>query len=77
MDVNRLIGQFQKLEQNEMVIRRTIGQGVNEARAALDEQYELLFGRAPLGQTPAETIAPAFEQGVPRPERANLGTPSG
>ena len=43
MDADRLIGQFQKLEQNREAVKRTIGQGVDEARAALDEQYDLLF----------------------------------
>jgi hypothetical protein len=43
MDPNRLIVQFQKLEQNRQAVKRTIGHGVDEARAALDEQYDLLF----------------------------------
>jgi polysaccharide pyruvyl transferase WcaK-like protein len=43
MDTNRLIVQFQKLEQNRQAVKRTIGHGVDEARAALDEQYDLLF----------------------------------
>ena len=43
MDADRLIGQFRKLEQNREAVKRTIGQGVDEARAALDEQYDLLF----------------------------------
>jgi polysaccharide pyruvyl transferase WcaK-like protein len=43
MDADRLIGQFGKLEQNREAVKRTIGDGVAEARAALDEQYDLLF----------------------------------
>jgi polysaccharide pyruvyl transferase WcaK-like protein len=43
MDADRLIAQFQELEQNRESVRRTIGDGVQEARAALDEQYDLLF----------------------------------
>jgi polysaccharide pyruvyl transferase WcaK-like protein len=43
MDADRLIGQFRHLEQNRETVKRTIAQGVAEARAALDEQYELLF----------------------------------
>lgn len=43
MDADRLIRQFQALEQNREAVKRTIGQGVDEARAALDEQYDLLF----------------------------------
>jgi polysaccharide pyruvyl transferase WcaK-like protein len=43
MDVDTLIRQFQELERNRETVKRTIGQGVDEARAALDEQYDLLF----------------------------------
>jgi polysaccharide pyruvyl transferase WcaK-like protein len=43
MDPNRLIAQFHELEQNQEAVKRTIGHGVDEARAALDEQYDLLF----------------------------------
>ena len=43
MDVEKLIGQFRKLEENRDSIKRTIEQGVGEARAAVDEQYHLLF----------------------------------
>lgn len=43
MDTDMLIGQFRKLERNRAAVKRTIGQGVDEARAALDEQYDLLF----------------------------------
>jgi polysaccharide pyruvyl transferase WcaK-like protein len=43
IDANRLIEQFLELEQNREMVKRTIAQGVVEARAALDEQYDLLF----------------------------------
>jgi polysaccharide pyruvyl transferase WcaK-like protein len=43
MDADRLIGQFRKLELNRDAVKRTIDQGVDEARAALEEQYDLLF----------------------------------
>ena len=43
MDADRLIMQFRKLEQNREAVKRTIEQGVGEARAAADEQYDLLF----------------------------------
>jgi chemotaxis methyl-accepting protein methylase len=57
MDSRTLIGQFRKLEQNREAVKRTIRRGVEEARAALDEQYDLLFasprgrfGRVPPGR---------------------------
>lgn len=43
MDADRLIEQFRELEQNRDTVKRTIGEGVDGARAALDEQYDLLF----------------------------------
>jgi hypothetical protein len=43
MDADRLIRQFQTLEQNREAVKGTIGEGVAEARVALDEQYDLLF----------------------------------
>ena len=43
MDVDVLSGQFRKLEQNREAVKHTVSQGVNVARAALDEQYNLLF----------------------------------
>jgi polysaccharide pyruvyl transferase WcaK-like protein len=43
MDPDRLIRQFQQLEENREPIKRTIGQGVAAARMAVDEQYDLLF----------------------------------
>ena len=43
MDADKLIGQFRRLEQNREAVKHTIGQGVDAARAKLDEQYDLLF----------------------------------
>jgi len=45
IDATRLIEQFRTLEQNREDVRRTIARGVEEARAAVEEQYDLLFGR--------------------------------
>ena len=42
MDAQKLIGQFRKLEEDREVVERMIGVGVDEARAALDEQYNVL-----------------------------------
>ena len=43
LDAERLIEQFQRLEQNRTAIKRAIGERVDEARKPLDEQYDLLF----------------------------------
>ena len=43
MDADRLIGQFQRLEHDRDAVIRTIGDGIDRARAALDEQYDLIF----------------------------------
>ncbi|HEY2651695.1 MAG TPA: polysaccharide pyruvyl transferase family protein [Solirubrobacteraceae bacterium] len=43
IDVDRLVGQLQHLERNRDAVTQTIAEGVHAARAALDEQYELLF----------------------------------
>jgi polysaccharide pyruvyl transferase WcaK-like protein len=43
MDADRLIGQFEKLERSRQGLKRTISQGVDAARASLEEQYDLLF----------------------------------
>jgi polysaccharide pyruvyl transferase WcaK-like protein len=43
MDADRLIEQFQDLEQNREAVRCTITKGVRRARAALDDQYDFLF----------------------------------
>jgi polysaccharide pyruvyl transferase WcaK-like protein len=43
IDAERLIGQFRALEQNREAVKHTVAQGVDEARAAVDEQYDLLF----------------------------------
>ena len=49
MDTQRLITQFRELERNREAVRRTISHGVDEARVALDEQYDLLFARGVRG----------------------------
>lgn len=43
MDTDRLIGQFQQLEQDEETVMRKIGVGLDKARAAIDEQYDLIL----------------------------------
>jgi polysaccharide pyruvyl transferase WcaK-like protein len=43
IDTDRLIRQFWKLEQNRVAVKRMLALGIDEARAALDEQYDLLF----------------------------------
>jgi polysaccharide pyruvyl transferase WcaK-like protein len=45
MDADRLIAQFRELEQEREAVKRTIGRGLEQARVALDEQYDLLFTR--------------------------------
>src|SRR5262249_37334014 len=49
MDPDRLIVEFQRLEGNEVAAKRTIARAAAEARAALDEQYDSLFGSPPHG----------------------------
>jgi chemotaxis protein methyltransferase CheR len=49
IDTDRLIAQFQKLEQDEATVRRTIARETDVARAALDEQYDFLFGSTSSG----------------------------
>ena len=62
MDTNRLIGQFQKLEHHRENVKRTIERGVNDARAALDEQYELLFpSRDPASRGVRRRLREPFE----------------
>jgi polysaccharide pyruvyl transferase WcaK-like protein len=46
IDADRLIEQFELLEQNSGDVKRTIAAGVSDARAALDEQYDRLFAAA-------------------------------
>ena len=46
MDADRLIGQFRDLERDQEAVKCRIAQGVTEARAALEEQYELLMASA-------------------------------
>jgi len=43
IDTKRLIAQFRMLEQNRAAVEQKLGEGADEARAALDEQYALLF----------------------------------
>jgi polysaccharide pyruvyl transferase WcaK-like protein/glycosyltransferase involved in cell wall biosynthesis len=43
IDTDRLIAQFQRLEENQTAVKQTIDQAVDQARVALDEQYELLL----------------------------------
>jgi polysaccharide pyruvyl transferase WcaK-like protein len=43
MDAGRLIEQFQELERNREAVKRTISSGVDAARAALEDQYDLIF----------------------------------
>ena len=43
MDAEVLIEQFQQLAENQEAIKRTIGEGVDTARAAVAEQYDLVF----------------------------------
>jgi polysaccharide pyruvyl transferase WcaK-like protein len=46
IDADAMIEQFQRLELNRDAVKRTIDQGVSEARVALEEQYDLLFANA-------------------------------
>lgn len=43
MDADRLIRQFEQLEQNRKEVKRMISRGVDRARESLDEQFDLLF----------------------------------
>ena len=43
MDADRLISQFRQLERDREAVVHAIGLGVDEARTALEEQYDLLF----------------------------------
>jgi hypothetical protein len=43
MDAEVLIKQFEALERNHDDVKRTLDQGVELARRALDEQYDLLL----------------------------------
>jgi len=43
MDATRLIAQFEELEQNRDAVKRAMAEGVGRARAALEQQYDLLF----------------------------------
>jgi polysaccharide pyruvyl transferase WcaK-like protein len=46
MNVDRLIAQFQELKQHREGVRRIVTESVEEAREALDEQYDLLFNHS-------------------------------
>ena len=43
MNADKLIDQFQQLVRNAEDVKRMVGQRVSQSRAALDEQYDLLF----------------------------------
>jgi polysaccharide pyruvyl transferase WcaK-like protein len=43
MDAGSLIEQFRRLAENQEAIKRAIGDGVDAARAAVSEQYDLIF----------------------------------
>jgi polysaccharide pyruvyl transferase WcaK-like protein len=58
MNADTLIEQFQALVQHADEVARMIAQRVEEARSALDEQYELLFGD-PIDQPRAPDAATA------------------
>jgi polysaccharide pyruvyl transferase WcaK-like protein len=45
IDPNALIEQFLALERNREDVKRTLEHGVDLARKALDEQYQLLLAR--------------------------------
>jgi chemotaxis protein methyltransferase CheR len=70
MDADRLIWQFCELEQNREAVKRTIAQGVDEARAALDEQYDFLFGEPVNGVSTSDV--PGGQERRPRLEAALL-----
>ena len=67
MNPDRLIDQFQQLERNRAAVKRTIAEQVNAARAALDEQYQLLFGASEAssaGRTSARRVRDRLESSV-------------
>ena len=45
MDIDGLITQFKMIEKNRDMVKGTIRRGVEKSRAALNEQYDLLFSR--------------------------------
>jgi polysaccharide pyruvyl transferase WcaK-like protein len=53
INTDRLISQFQQLERNEEDVRWATRQKVEQARRALDEQYELVFRQTGLGAFPS------------------------
>jgi polysaccharide pyruvyl transferase WcaK-like protein/SAM-dependent methyltransferase len=84
IDSDELIAQFQQLEHNRETVTRTIAAGVARARAALDEQYDVVFGgrgRAvpptadrPRGRALSRRLRSAF---LGRSERAWRHLPAG
>ena len=43
LDADGLVEQFEKLQSNTQSVRRIIREGVERAREALEEQYDLIF----------------------------------
>ncbi len=58
MDADRLMAQFETLENNEAEVKQTIGRGTAEARAAVDDQYAVMFPSAYRGLTGGVPDAP-------------------
>ena len=57
MDPDRLIRQFEELERNSEAVQHTIARGVEQARTAVNEQYDLLFPSIrddPTGKVPRD-----------------------
>jgi chemotaxis protein methyltransferase CheR len=77
MNADRLIAQFEAVVRNADELKLKIADRVAERRLALDEQYELLFGRLPgapeLGEAiVASCLDPPGERGA-RGQRTRLG----
>jgi len=60
MDTHLLIHQFSKLEEDRQTVKRNIARGVDEARAAVDNQYDVLFGRTDRASTSAASPSQAL-----------------
>ena len=52
LDVDALVEQFEKLQSNTQSVRRIIREGVERAREALEEQYDLIFNGLESGRSP-------------------------
>ena len=52
LDVDALVEQFEKLQSNTQSVRRIIREGVERAREALEEQYDLIFNGLGSGRSP-------------------------